>query len=184
MISEDQKLERAIEIMKLLTEGINPFTNEPYEEDSLINDPRMVRCLYYVTEVLEKYKAGSAPRYIPLKDLPYYFPDEIMQKVKLTGDKIGVNTFAKCINEVTDPSRCKRLTGTVLNNQLKKMGILSEAEGTNGKHRTAINEQSALYGIESITVEFNGNTYEKLVFNEKGKEYLLGHLQEIMDFEK
>lgn len=182
MIDEDKKLDRAIEIMKSLTEGINPFTNELNEENALINDPRMVRCLYYVVEVLEKYKAGNIVKFVQTKDLPYSFPKEIMEKVKLTVDKIGVNTFAKCVNEVTDPTSCKRLTGTVLNSQLKKMGILSEVEETDGKHHTSINDKSELYGIESITVDFNGNAYEKVVFNEKGKKYLLEHLQEIIDF--
>jgi hypothetical protein len=182
MIEEDKKLNRAIEIMKLLTEGINPFTNEPYEEASLINDSRMVRCLYYVVEILEKYKAGNVTKYVPLKDLPYCFTEEVMRKVKLPSDRIGVSTFAKAVNEVTDPAVCKKLTGMALNNQLKKMGILSDETAANGKRHTATNDLSGQYGMEMITAEFNGSTYEKVVFNEKGKEFLLGHIQEIMDF--
>lgn len=182
MTDEDKKLNRAIEIMKSLTEGINPFTNEPYEEASLINDSRMVRCLYYVVEILGKYKAGSITGYVPLKELSYHFPDEVMKKVKLPAEKIGVNAFAKYVNEATDPALCKRLSGFALNNQLKKIGILSDETGASGKRRTVTNDKSEQYGMEIVTAIFNGSTYEKVVFNDKGKEFLLGHLQEIMDF--
>lgn len=182
MIDEDKKLNRAIEIMKSLTEGFNPFTNEPYEEASLINDPRMVRCMYYIVELLEKYKAGNITRYVTQKELPYCFPEEVMKKVKLPADNIGVNAFAKYVNEATDPALCKRLSGVALNNQLKKIGILGDEADAGGKRHTITNDKSEQYGIEMTTAVFNGSTYEKVVFNDKGKEFLLGHLQEIMDF--
>lgn len=181
MVNEDKKLERAIEIMKSLSEGVNPFTNEPYEETSLINDPRMVRCFYYVVETLEKYRAGNVVKYVQRKDLPYRFPEELMQKVVLPEGNIGVNIFAKAVNMVIDASTCKNLTGSALNLQLKKMGILSEEE-KDGKRHTVINDKSAAFGIESVLSEFEGKTYEKVVFNDEGKRYLIEHLQEIMDY--
>lgn len=182
MVDENKKLERAIEVIKLLSQGINPFTNEPYEDDSLINDPRMIRCLYYVTEVLEKYKTGNIVKYVQRKDLPYSFPKDIMSRVVLPPEKIGVNAFSKAVNAAIDDSVCKNLTGNALNLQLKKMRILSDEEGVNGKHRTVLNSRSADYGIETIMSEFEGKTYEKVVFNDAGKRYLLEHLQEIMDY--
>ena len=182
VIDENKKLERAIEIIKSLSEGINPFTNESYEDHSLINDPRMVRCFYYVVEVLEKYKDGNMVKYVHRKDLPYKFPQDLMSRVVLPSDKIGVNTFSKAVNAVIDASTCKNLTGSALNLQLKKMGILSEEVGADGKHRTVLNSESANYGIETVISEFEGRTYEKVVFNELGRKYLLEHLQEIMDY--
>lgn len=182
MVEEDKKLERAIEIVKSLSEGINPFTNETYEGNSIINDPRMVRCLYYIVEVLEKYKAGNVVKYVQRKDLPYKFPQELISRVVLPSDKIGVNVFSKAVNAVIDASICKNLTGSALNLQLKRMGILGEEEYAEGKRRTILNGESAKYGIESVLSEFEGKTYEKVVFNEIGKKYLLEHLQEIMDY--
>jgi hypothetical protein len=181
VVDEEKKLERAIEIMKCLTEGVNPFTGEIYEDNALINDPRMVRCLYYVVEVLEKHKAGSGVRYVQRKDLPYRFPQELMARVVMPPEKLGVNAFARCVNAVIDASTCKNLTGSALNAQLKKMGMLQDIE-EGGKHRTAMNDRSSEYGIETVMADFNGRTYEKIVFNDTGKRYLLEHLQEIMDF--
>lgn len=78
MIDESTKLERAIHVIKSLTDGNDPFTGEPYEENSLMNDPRMIRCFYFVIEILEKYKAGNTIKYIDRKNLPYKFPSNLV----------------------------------------------------------------------------------------------------------
>ncbi len=182
MIDENKKLERAIEIMKLLAEGIDPFTNEPCAENSLLDDPRMIRCLHYIVEILEKYKAGNVVKYVQRKDLPYRFPPEALSRVVLPLEKIGATTFSKAVNAVIDPAACRNLTASALNQQLKKMGILGEADGKNGKRRTVLNEKSAEYGFETEMREFEGKTYEKIVVNDTGKRFLLEHLQEIMEY--
>lgn len=182
MDAESRKLKRAIEIMKMMAEGLNPFTSEPYDENTFLNDPRMVRCLYYVIEILEKMEAGEIGQFVEKKDLPFIITQEEKAKVVLPEEKIGVNTFAKCINQVINPLKSRKLTGVLLNNQLKKMGILSEEETEGGKHRTAVNDTSIQYGIEIMEANYNGNLYEKVVFNDKGKKFLLEHLEEIMNY--
>lgn len=182
MIDESTKLERAIHVIKSLTDGTDPFTGEPYEENSLMNDPRMIRCFYFVIEILERYKAGNTIKYIDRKNLPYKFPSNLAESVKLPPEMIGVNTFSRAVNDVIDPTVCKMLTGQALNLQLKKMGILSEEKDNNGTTRTVPNEKSAEYGIQTELREFDGRTYEKVVFNDTGKKFLLEHLQEIMDY--
>ena len=181
MTDDDKKLERSIELMRALTEGINPFTGE-VQEDGLLNDPRMLRCLYYVIEILEKAREGSGLRYINRKTLPYYFPEGLMAKVALPSESIGVNAFAKAVNMVLDAARSKNLTGNALNLQLKKMGILTDIAEENGKHRTGVNDSSREYGIEVVTGNFEGKVFEKVVFNEKGKRFLLENLQRIMEY--
>jgi|GEM_PF-6400167 len=102
-------------------------------------------------------------------------------RIVLPDGKIGVNEFARCVNKVINPEQSKNLTGVDLNKQLKKMGILSEKELEEGKRRTVINDQSKEYGIETEPRSFNGTEYEKIVFNEKGKSFLLENLEKIME---
>ena len=45
------KLEKAIEYVKRMAEGKNPVNNEMVEEDSVINNPNVIRCLYFIEEV-------------------------------------------------------------------------------------------------------------------------------------
>lgn len=183
MDNEARKLSRSIEILKAIADGVNPFTNDCLEDNTIFNDARMVRCLYYVIEVLEKVNRGEIGQQVFRKDLPFMITPEEKSKIVLPEENIGVNAFAKCVNQVINPNRSKKLTGTVLNNQLKKMGILSEEKTSEGKTQTVTNVNSSQYGIETMKIDYNGATYDKVVFNEKGKRFLIEHLEEIMSYQ-
>ena len=64
---------------------------------------------------------------------------EQKELIKLPDRDIGVNDFARCVNSILS-GESKKLTGALLNRQLKKMGILSEDSMDNVKTRTIINE--------------------------------------------
>jgi len=72
------------------------------------------------------------------------------------------------------------LTGTEINKQLKKMGILGEEKLDNGKTRTVTNEKSHDYGMEMEERSYNENKYEMVVFNDWGKKFLLENFEKIM----
>ena len=54
-----KKLEIAILYLQRITEGRNPVNNMPVDEDSVINNPNVVRCMSFIKEVLEGYIGGK-----------------------------------------------------------------------------------------------------------------------------
>ncbi|MFZ5944905.1 MAG: hypothetical protein ACOYVD_12390 [Bacillota bacterium] len=180
MAAEKDKILKAKEILLKIASGTNPVNGEQIQEESFLHDPRIIRCFYFVAEILDKSARGE---YAVQKPPIFTITQEEKEKIKLPEGKIGINEFAKCVNNVLDLSRSKKLTGVVLNKQLKKMGILGEEILPDGKTKTVLNSHSPEYGIESETREFNGNLYEKIVFNEKGKNFLLNNLESIMEIQ-
>lgn len=173
------KLEKAREILLKIANGIDPVTGVHIDEDSFLNDPRIIRCFYFVSEILENVAKGvySANRE---KLTEFVITPEQKQMVKLPEHKIGVNEFTKCVNSCLDPNKSKRLTGVELNKKLKALGILSEEKLESGKTRTTVNENSADFGFEAERKNYNGNEYEMVVINDKGKQYLLENIESIM----
>jgi hypothetical protein len=180
MILEREKLAKAKEIVQKMAGGINPLNGAQIENDNVLNDPKMVRCLYFIQDVLEMAIDG---RLRTSADAPADFvvtPSEI-DRIQLPPGKIGVNEFAKCVNKVIDLNRSKKLTGMEINRRLKKMGALGEKVLDDGKKRTAMNERSHDFGIESEKRNFNGNDYEMILFNARGKKFLLDNLEKILE---
>ena len=58
-IVDIEKLETAIIYMQRITEGRNPVNNMPEDEDSVINNPNVVRCMFFVKEILEEIKRND-----------------------------------------------------------------------------------------------------------------------------
>jgi hypothetical protein len=182
MNPEKEKLVKAGEVLNKMANGVNPLTGESIVQESFLQDPRIVRCLFYIKDILQKLAEGdfrTGPR--PVR---FSITAEEKRRIELPPGKIGVNQFARCINQVIDINRSLKLTGVELNKRLKKMGILAEQPGEKGKTRTAINAKSKDYGIEMEKRSFQGNEYEMVLFNEAGKKFLLDNLEMIMKEEE
>ena len=181
--SEIEKIEKAKIILEKIAKGVNPITGEQIEEDSFLNDARMIRCFYFVAEVLGNVKDGVY-RSKKNKMTEFIITPEQKEMVEFPPGRIGVNEFSKCINRCIDINISKKLTGVELNKRLKKLGILSEESTQDGKTRTIINEKSIEYGFESERRSYNGNDYDMVVINDNGKKYLSENIESIMSEEK
>jgi hypothetical protein len=179
MGSYREKLVKAKEILQKMADGIDPLNGEPIEKNSFLHDPRMIRCLYFIQEVLGSAIEGNV-RSGGMKPAEFRITAEEKSRVLLPQGKIGVNEFAKCVNVVIDQDKSKRLSGVELNRSLKKMGVLDEQVLADGKTRTALNARSGTYGIEAEKRNFNGSEYEMILFNDEGKRFLLDNLETIL----
>lgn len=182
MADDREKLIKAKEIILKMANGINPVNGQPIEKDSFLHDPRMIRCMFYISEVIEREIKGD--RQIVIRPSNFIITPEEKLKVEFPEGSIGVNEFSRCINSVIDINKSKRLTGVELNKRLKKMGILSERVNDEGRINTITNEKSSEYGFEMVRASFNGREYDKVVINDKGKKFLLDNLEKIMDGKK
>lgn len=180
MDHEKEKLIKARAVIQKIASGVNPINGQTIEENSFLHDGRIIRCLFYISEVLGDVINGKQKGY-PAKLSKFTITAEEKSKIEFPPNNIGVNEFAKCINNAIDLSRSKKLTGVELNKQLKKIGLLDQKVDSAGKNITITNDKSIEYGIESEQKNYNGVEYDKVVFNEKGKKFLLDNLEKIME---
>lgn len=181
MYGEVERIENVKEVMQRMAQGINPFDGEIIQNDSILNDARTIRCLYFVAEVLDNImKGGYRGRY---RALNFIITTEQKSKVVFPETKIGVNEFSRCVNACLNLSESKRVTGAELNKRLRKLGILGEEQTEEGKIRTVANEKSSQYGFEAEKRSYNGVEYDMVVINDVGKKYLLDNIDTIMKVE-
>lgn len=173
----NNEIEEAKKIIENIAKGINPINGEPITERSFFNDARVIRCFYYVVEILNNVKNGF---YNSKGVKQFKITPEQKDIIKFPSEKIGVNEFSKCINKVLDLNISKKVTGVELNKKLKYLGILGEEKSHDGKMRTITNEKSKEYGFESEKRSYNGIDYNKVVINDYGKKYLLENIEFLM----
>jgi hypothetical protein len=182
MISDFEKMDKAKAVLMKIAKGINPLNGEPIKDESFLNDPKIIRCFYYIAEVLDNVRNGTYVRNSRLTS--FVISPEQKERVVLPEGLIGVTEFSKCINMCIDQSVSKKLTAVEINKRLRKMGVLGEETNpATGKSRTVTNPRSKEFGFETVTRSFNGTEYDMVVMNDTGKRYLLDHLEEIMSME-
>lgn len=178
-----QKLKEAREMVNNLIQGMDAYGNT-LEENSFLCTPKVLRQLALISQVLSSQIQYTANRRRQGPRNTFNVTVEQLAQVKLPDYSIGVNEFAKHINDVVDTQVVKGISGAQINSRLKVLGILDEKVDESGKKFTIINKKSKEYGIELVPGEFNGKKYEKIVFNQKGKQYLLEHFIDIMDLQE
>lgn len=50
-MSELEKLQKAQLYIEKLANGIDPISNDPIKDDSVLNNIKIARCLFYINEV-------------------------------------------------------------------------------------------------------------------------------------
>lgn len=181
MREDIKKIYQAQRVLQKMAGGLNPFNGQKLEEGNFLLDSRMVRCLHYVCDLLDEHAEMRLKSGVK-KATEFMITPEQKELIKLPDSNIGVNEFARCVNRVIS-AESKKLSGALLNRQLKMMGILSEESMENGKTRTIINEKSRDYGIVTEKRNYQGNEFDMILFNAEGKKYLLQNLEAIMSFE-
>lgn len=53
-MTELETMIHAESYIRKMADGINPITNEPAADDDMVNNVRITRCLYYVSDILRQ----------------------------------------------------------------------------------------------------------------------------------
>lgn len=176
------KLKRAREIVDQLVEGIDPYKNEKIESDSFIHDERMIRCMAYISRIITENIENDGVN--KSKKVEFFITSEEVEVIKSPPVPFNISSFAKSVMNSIEAGNRKRLSGAQLNRKLKEMGLLDEIS-SEGKTKTVTNDASHKCGIftEAFT-SANGFPYEKVLYNDRGKEFLLNNLAKILEYDK
>ncbi len=177
------RLKEARELVNQIIQGVDDSGNPIVGEDSFLIEPDNLRKFSLIAEALTKQLEYQERQDTSNRE-PFIINHEQLAKVELPEYPMGINELAKHINRVIDRTAIKGVTGAQINEKLRAAGILSHKVDEEGKKCTVINDISHQYGIKSEQGEYNGRKYEKVIFTDKGKQFLLEHFLEIMQLDE
>ena len=185
-IVDTKKLETAILYLKRITEGHNPVNNMPVEDDSVINNPNVVRCMFFVKEVLEELKRndgyiGRRPR--TNKDTGKQdYPLDALLDFHYTGDK-SITKLVDQLNSLADMTIYKKITYPPITAWLKQNGYLADEQGAgNGKKRTITTDKGAEIGIKSEPrKDSKGVEYLYITYDRTAQELIVANMDKIFE---
>lgn len=178
MEKDIERLNESKKIINKIANGINPINDTPIKDECFVNDPKIIRSLFFLVDLLDSELTTK----LPLRRGSFRISAEQKKLVKLPVGNIGINEFAKAINDVIDTNKYKKISGANINKKLKLMEILGEIKTPEGKTRSIPNEKSDGYGIISEVRFYNNEQYEQVLFNDIGKKFLLDNIEKILAY--
>ena len=144
-----------LNILDNLARGLNPFTGESIENDSILNDVRIVRKFYELRDyIAENVEEEREPR---IKKVPFLFKT----KEGIATKPMAISAFVDKINEVNQEENMKKFTRTVIMNWLLENDYLAFDEDNN-KYITEKGINAGIFYNHKISG--NGREYDIITY--------------------
>ena len=168
-MDEKRLVEHANSYIKQMAKGINPLTGEYVSDSDLINNVKISRCLFYVSEMLDKYcsilENGNKVR---RRRTRFYVKKEELFEFNYSNEPIYISIIADRINECVKRSDMRKLSATSISNWLASKGFLTsytKEDGKTSKKPTSLGEN---LGIKSVVRDGKYGSYMINIYNFSG----------------
>lgn len=181
-MTELETMKRAKSYIDMLANGIDPLTGEAISDDSVINNVRISRCLFYVSDVLKRAidNGGEFGKKQVRQQCPFSVTPEQVQEIFISDEPVTISVFAKRINEVIAED-VKPLSAVTVTTWLCENGYLAE-EISGGKKRRISTSKGVSIGIETVdSVSRDGIPYKKNIYTDQAQRFILENLDSITD---
>ena len=179
-----KKLETSIKYIEKLANGCNPTNNEPIEKDSILNSPNIIRCMFFIKEVLKEVENNNGVIGKIKKEDMQPFPYEILKEFKYIEDK----TISKLVGQINEPIKqpnIQKISVTTITKWLKNNEYLREEriEGFTNKCSvvTEKGKNIGLYNEIRTSKVVTNNEYLAVIYNKQAQEFIVNNLKTIIE---
>lgn len=176
------KLDKAILYLQRIADGNNPVNNMPAEDDAVLNNPNVIRCMFYVKDILEEVKRNGgkivASKARANSKLPY--PKEKLADFTYEEDKV-ISKFAEQLNKDIDKEKYKTISYNTITKWLKAENFLGEVQvdGHTASRPTRKGEDIGIYTEDRVNQR--GQSYVSVLYGQKAQDYIVKNISAIIE---
>ena len=115
-MTEIETLKRAKMYIDKLANGINPLDDSKVSDDDIVNNVRISRCFFYVSDVLRNVIENGAASPKKAKKVPFSLSFEDAQTFPFSDEGISVSVMAEMLNSLIDEESMKKITYKTVSN--------------------------------------------------------------------
>ncbi len=180
-MTELETIERAKMYLDKLANGIDPLTDQPVGEGDVVNQVRISRCLFFVSDVLRRVlENGGITASHAGKKVPFAITGEQLSRVACSQQAIRITELCQRITDATGQKDMTRLAPGTVCEWLENRGLLEKRLNAEGKQSRRPTEAGYRLGItEEDRTGMNGS-YVAVLYSEAAQRYIVDHLMEIL----
>lgn len=184
-MTELEKIAYAKTFMDKLAQGINPLDDTPVREDDIVNNVRLSRCFFYVSDILRQVIEGggiTASRPVRQSKPEFNLTVEQRQAFEFSQKPIPVSDITEKLNDMTEDDAMLRLPATAITGWLVTVGMLEIMIGADGKSSKRPTEQGKAIGILTELRTGQYGTYTTVLYNEEAQRFILDNIDGIIAY--
>lgn len=181
-MDEREKIAYAKSFIDKMAQGINPLTDEPIPDGELLNNVRISRCLFYVSEILSKaisYEETPPTKAVKSKIKRYVWKDEFAELFKFSNEPVYMKYIVENFDGLNAEEGIK-FPRVALSRWMLSGGYIEEIE-KNGKNYKFPTQKGLDSGFLSVYREDYGSGYYALMYSLVAQKLIVGSTAEILD---
>lgn len=179
-MTELETMQRAKMYMDKLAQGIDPISNQEVPDDSVLNNVRLARCFFYVSDVLGKMIAnGGVIGGKPKLQAFTISPDQLAQ-VPVSQEPVRITQLVDMIGAAVENPQMKKLSTTTITNWLLEKGFLEKQMGPDGKSRRVPTQNGLMLGLSTETRQGQYGEYQAVFYSAAAQQFVLDNLPDIL----
>jgi hypothetical protein len=186
-MEEMEMLARAKMYMEKLANGINPITDEEVAENYAVNNVRLSRCFFYVSDILrqviENGGVGTAEKPKKEKKELLQIPFEKRSSFAFSEKPIPASEIARRINDLGDSEKMQKLSYNGIVNWLSELGMLTWTTAMDGKKTKHPTPSGTEAGILIENRNGSKGPYQVVVYNLNAQHFIIDNLDAVIEAE-
>lgn len=165
-----------------LANGVNPLDDSILPDTDVVNQVRISRCLFYVSDILRQLiEQGGMTTAKKEKKQPFSITVEERDRFAFSATPIPVSEIAKRINEAVGNDTMKKFGYRAITNWLISVGLLREQTFSDGKKKKYPTEMGNQVGIFMEERSGQNGPYQVILYTEEAQHFLIDNMDAILD---
>ncbi|MEE1138696.1 MAG: hypothetical protein U0M02_09490 [Acutalibacteraceae bacterium] len=179
-----ETIARAKMYIDKLANGINPLDDTAIEENDVVNNVKISRCLFFVSDTLQKVIENGGITIQKIKKAEFNITAEELEKFDYSDDPISISEITKRINDITDTENSKKLSYISITSWLIEIGMLVETKNAEGKKKKHPTSEGAEVGIFVEEREGQNGPYHVVVYNKSAQKFIVDNFLTLIELHK
>lgn len=163
-----------------LAKGVNPLTKQVIADDEVVNNVKISRCLFYVSDILREVIDNGGINKSAKPKQQNFNPNELdLSKYNYSQRPVTISVITKAINELK-PETMKKLKVTAITNWLVDIGMLSVVEMNGKSHKLPTAEGNSL-GLMQTERQGQYGTYLAVEYSIDAQHFVIDNLNAIIE---
>lgn len=183
-MTELKKIEYAKSFIDKLANGINPLDNTPIPEGDIVNNVRLSRCFFYVSDLLRQMieSTGTKKEKVPrAKKAPFSLTEKQKASLQASDTPLSASGIAHYLNSLIDLKTVRKLTAIKLNLWLEGMGFLKAVTNFSGKLRRIPTIEGESIGIYTEERTGQNGTYVAVLFDRQAQQFIYDNIDSLIE---
>lgn len=184
-MTELEMINRAKTYIDKLANGVNPLTDEPVSENDIVNNVRISRCFFYISDLLRRFAEGGFPEAAKKgKKQPFIITEEQRKRFEFSETPISVSEIARRFNAAVNTEGAVQMRYSGITFWLIESGLLSVDRREDGREVKLPTAAGTELGISQEVRSGANGSYTVVVYNENAQRYIVDNIDAILEAEK